>query len=87
MTRHDRNQRAGTTPARDVPRPPAVRLRQTVALGDVERPGGRIRFTMRDGTAVGARIIAVWRDGITLRRADTGTIQHLRRGDYELVEE
>ena len=87
MMRKDEKRRTGTTPPRDLPQLPVVHLRQTVPLGHVERPGGQIQFTTTDGTIVGARIIAVWRDGVTLRRTDTDTTQYLGRGDYKLVEE
>lgn len=49
-----------------------------------EHLGGRIEFDGLRGP-VPAKIIAVWRDGVTLRRDDTGTIQFLHRGDYRVL--
>lgn len=52
--------------------------------GGLETVGGPIHFTTKAGEVVGAIILAIREDGVTLRRSDTGTIQFLHRGDYEL---
>jgi len=70
-----------TMPTRDLPRGPGSRIRRSIAIGTFERPGGTIQFDCRSET-IDATIIAVWNDGVTLRRDDTGTVQFLNRGTY-----
>jgi len=66
---------------------PAARLQGAIPIGSDERPGGRIKFTHSGRTMEGfARILAIWTDGVTIRREDSGTIQFLHRGDYELTD-
>ncbi|MCW7072096.1 MAG: hypothetical protein OCU12_07220 [Methanophagales archaeon] len=88
---HDKNkdQRRGHQPQTTLPRGPASRLRRAIPIGSrTERPGDLIEFDVRDPDAVVfGRVLAVWNDGVTLRRSDTGTIQFLYRGDYELLDD
>jgi len=74
-------------PTRDLPRGPASKIRQSIAIGTFERPGGKISFPLNDLDRVAATIIAVWNDGVTLRRDDSGTVQFLYRGDYRVLPE
>lgn len=70
-----------TMPTRDLPRGPSSKIRRSIAIGTYERPGGTIEFDCQSET-ISATIIAVWNDGVTLRRDDTGTVQFLDRGNY-----
>jgi len=68
-------------PTRDLPRGPGSKIRRSIAIGTFERPAGTIEFVSESET-IEATIIAVWNDGVTLRRNDTGTVQFLYRGTY-----
>lgn len=70
-----------TMPTRDLPRGPSSKIRRSIAIGTYERPGGTIEFDCQSET-ISATIVAVWNDGVTLRRNDTGTVQFLDRGNY-----
>lgn len=75
-----------TMPTRDLPRGPASKIRPSIAIGTFERPGGTIEFDCA-AEVVEATIIAVWNDGVTLRRNDTRTVQFLHRGNYRVLPE
>ena len=85
MAKHKETNRI--RPISDLPRGPASRLPRAIPIGAQERPGNPISFSMKDGSVIGGTIIAVWHDGASIRRDDTGTTQFLHRGDYELAAE
>jgi len=73
-----------TVPIRGLTRGPASCIRPLIVMGTNERPGGRVEWDAPAGTVRGS-ILAVWSDGVTLRRMDTGTEQFLYRGDYRVL--
>ena len=69
---------------RSLPGRQVRRIPPAIEIGPPETVGGPIHFTTKAGETVGAIILAIRDDGVTLRRSDTGSIQFLHRGDYAL---